>query len=1170
MSTSIQVEDLKANQTYFFTVTAYNTANLESDPSNVVAYTVPDSPDTEPAPIVLRALDGTVQTLEDAAVALSLRAEISSGDTTTEASRNTPLTYQVTTPPSFGSLEGSGPDLTYRPAANFAGTDSFQFIVSDGVRTSNTGTFQISVAPVNDAPVALAQTLSTFPGATVSIALKGTDVEGSPLSYAIVRGVSHGTLSGSGATRTYTAPAGFVGTDSFEFAVSDGQAVSAPATVTIQVQGGNNSAPIANPMPVSVKQGGIVFIKLTGSDPDGNPISFKVTRPPSNGSLSGGSPNHNYVPVATFSGTDSFEFTVSDGKLTSAPATVTITVLGANGAPVAHPQSLALDQGTSIPVKLAGSDPDNNPITYAVSRAPANGTLTGTAPNLTYTPAVGFSGSDSFDFTVNDGSLTSPAARVSITVNPVNRAPVAIAQNLTLPQGGSLPITLTGSDPDKDPLSFSVTKPPTGGTLSGTPPSVTYTPAKEFSGTDSFEFRASDGKATSATAVVTLTVTPSANQPPKAEPATFTTNEDSSIYLTVTANDPEGAPLSYEIVSQPTRGELLGSGPRYRYVPSMNTNGVDTFRFVVSDGSLSSQPATVTININPINDAPRATSQSVRLNEDTPTVLTLGGTDIDGDTLRVVITRQPTNGTLSGTGPQFTYTPKADYFGSDSIAFKVNDGTVDSAEAVVSLMISAVNDTPVAFAQSVSTTSDTPVSIVLAGSDVESTNLLYRISRQPSKGTLTGSAPNLTYKPSTGFTGSDSFEFTVYDGALTSTPATVAISVSQSAPTPVPTPDIVFVGTAGSTTTLLGGATSVLANDHAPANTTVQLHQGPRHGTVTLANDGSFKYHHAGGTETEDEFWYVANAGGASSTATRVQVHVFQLIDIARQGGNALITFPMIQEVNYSVEGNDVVQGTATGWQVLGTYDTDVAFVAQIPVAADADGSARFFRIRATHANGTLVTEVFGFQRFPTQAGVQSYASPFHGARAALSTVATASGSTVTLASSSLPANAWNPAGPMPTHALIVRDTTQWWPILGNTSQTVTVDPRGSNLSTALTPGAQVEVVRLATALEILGAPGTADSAISVGDFVDFVTGNGTVATIECRTTAGVPAYHLSQSGTSLGAVNPSSITFLPGQPIQVQKAGAIGTLWFLGRVQSNPLTIDTVSANGTNGGVIE
>src|SRR5205814_10592893 len=143
-----------------------------------------------------------------------------------------------------------------------------------------------------------------------------------------------------------------------------------------------------------------------------------------------------------YNGPDSFTFKANDGSLDSNTATVTITITAVNDAPVATDQTVTTDEDTAKAITLSATDVEGSPLTYAIVSGPAHGTLTGTAPALTYTPAANYSGPDSFTFKANDGSLDSNVATVTIAVTAVNDAPVATDQAVTTDEDTSKAITL--------------------------------------------------------------------------------------------------------------------------------------------------------------------------------------------------------------------------------------------------------------------------------------------------------------------------------------------------------------------------------------------------------------------------------------------------------------------------------------------------------------------------------------------------------------------------------------------------------------------------------------------------------------------------------------------------------------------------------------------------------
>ena len=770
-----------------FAFTAHDSA-LASAPA-LVSITVTPVND---APV---ATAQAVEVLEDGTLAITLAGSDIDGDA---------LSYTVTTPPAHGALAGTAPNLTYTPAANYHGSDGFAFTAHDSALASAPALVSITVTPVNDAPVAAAQTVEVIEDGTLAITLAGSDIDGDTLTYTVTTPPAHGALAGTAPILTYTPEANYHGSDSFAFTAHDSALASAPALVSITVTPVND-APVATAQAVEVLEDGTLAITLAGSDIDGDALTYTVTTPPMHGALAGTAPNLTYTPAADYHGSDGFAFTAHDSALASAPALVSITVTPVNDAPVATAQTAEVLEDGTLAITLAGSDIDGDALSYTVTTPPMHGALAGTAPNLTYTPEANYHGSDGFAFTAHDSALASASALVSITVTPVNDAPVATAQAVGVIEDGTLAITLAGSDIDGDTLTYTVTTPPAHGALAGTAPNLTYTPAADYHGSDGFAFTAHDSALASAPALVSITVTP-VNDAPVATAQAVGVIEDGTLAITLAGSDIDGDTLTYTVTTPPAHGVLAGTAPNLTYTPAADYHGSDGFAFTAHDSALASAPALVSITVTPVNDAPVATAQAVGVIEDGTLAITLAGSDIDGDALTYAVTTPPAHGALAGTAPNLTYTPAADYHGSDSFAFTAHDSALASPPALVSITVTPVNDAPVATAQTAEVLEDGTLAITLAGSDLDGDALTYAVTTPPMHGVLAGTAPNLTYTPAADYHGSDGFAFTAHDSALASASALVSITVTPVNDAPVATAQAVEVLEDGTLAITLAGS----------------------------------------------------------------------------------------------------------------------------------------------------------------------------------------------------------------------------------------------------------------------------------------------------------------------------------------------------------------------------
>jgi len=312
--------------------------------------------------------------------------------------------------------------VLYIPAPDYHGPDALSYTISDGHGGEATAQLVLDVVSVNDAPIAAADaaSLPEDTQVTIDVVANDSDIDRDSLAIGAVTQPAHGTAAIAGLHLVrYTPAADYHGDDSFRYTISDGHGGEATAEVAIPVTSVND-APVAAADVASLAEDGSVAIDVVAndSDVDGDALTVASVTQPAHGSTAiGGAHNVAYVPAANYHGDDSFRYTISDGHGGEATAEVAITVTSVNDAPVAADVALSTFDDTAAVAALVASDVDGDALTFELASAPAHGTLGALAGGqVSYTPALGYVGSDAFTFTAFDGQLRSAAATVRVTV----------------------------------------------------------------------------------------------------------------------------------------------------------------------------------------------------------------------------------------------------------------------------------------------------------------------------------------------------------------------------------------------------------------------------------------------------------------------------------------------------------------------------------------------------------------------------------------------------------------------------------------------------------------------------------------------------------------------------------------------------------------------------------
>ncbi|MCE8546801.1 tandem-95 repeat protein [Ruegeria pomeroyi] len=795
------------------------------------------------------------------------------------------LAVVLTTAPTHGTLTML-PDgrFTYAPDANFTGTDSFVYTVSDGNGGADTATVTVTVTGVNDAPVAVDDTVSVAEDGSVSIAVLGndSDPDGDSLTVSGASDPANGSVVvNADNTLSYTPDANFNGTDTFTYTVSDGNGGADTATVTVTVTGVND-APVAVDDTVSVAEDGSVSIAVLGndSDPDGDSLTVSGASDPANGSVVVNADNTlSYTPDANFNGTDTFTYTVSDGNGGADTATVTVTVTGVNDAPVAVDDTVSVAEDGSVSIAVLGndSDPDGDSLVVSGASDPANGSVVVNADNtLSYTPDANFNGTDTFTYTVSDGNGGSDTGTVTVTVTGVNDAPVGNADSATTEEDTPVTIAVLANDGDREGDSLSIasfTQPEHGSITVNGDGTVTYSPDENYNGPDSFTYVLTDGAANSAPVSVSLLVGV-VNDPPSASDDAVSTLEDTPVSIAVLGNDsdPDGDSLTVSSVGFAANGSVVVNADNtLSYTPDADFNGTDTFTYTVSDGNGDIDTATVTVTVTGVNDAPVAVDDTVSVAEDgSVSIAVLGNdSDPDGDSLTVSGASDPANGSVVVNADNtLSYTPDANFTGTDSFVYTVSDGNGGADTATVTVTVTGVNDAPVAVDDTVSVAEDGSVSIAVLGndSDPDGDSLVVSGASDPANGSVVVNADNtLSYTPDADFNGTDTFTYTVSDGNGDIDTATVTVTVTGVNDAPVAVDDTVSVAEDGSV------SIAVLGNDSDPDGDSLVVSgaSDPANGSVVVNADNTLSYTPDANFTGTDSFVYtVSDGNGGADTAT--------------------------------------------------------------------------------------------------------------------------------------------------------------------------------------------------------------------------------------------------------------------------------------------------------------
>jgi len=564
-----------------------------------------------------------------------------------------------------------------------------------------------------------------------------------------------------------------------------------------------NDAPEIKPLNIITSEGNETIIVLKGFDIDGDELSYKIVKNPEKGNLIGNLPHLIYEPSQGLCGNDRFTYQISDGKQMSLPESVFITITSLSCEPIALDFDISMQMNTSENIVLKGYEKSQYDLAYTILENPLHGILTGTPPNLVYTPDPNWFGLDEIKFVSSCGKcnpqFSQPAYGKINVSNTDNWAPVISGiSKISKPEDSKIDFSFIVTDKDtafsKIQINYEISSSELISekqiNMTCIEPNcfVTAVPNPNAFGIETIHITAFDGISTTNKSIE-LNIIAVDDPPILLDIQDQQTNEDRPIFniplnisdidtdinnllITFASSNPYLIPID-NIDLNRSSNKLS-----FHLIPVGNAYGESLITVNVSDdNNLVKQ--NFSLDVKSVNDEPVADSIYLDVIEDSDSVFVLKGFDIDGDTLNYSVFEYPQKGQLSGKTPNLIFTPNSGICGNDFFSYQVSDG-YETAVAPVYITITALTCEPYVLDQTVSTGLDRSCNITLNGYELSQKNLEFKLLSYPQQGQLTGDPPYLTYLPESDKYGEDHFTYAAICGRcepVISEPAFVTIII---------------------------------------------------------------------------------------------------------------------------------------------------------------------------------------------------------------------------------------------------------------------------------------------------------------------------------------------------------------------------------------------------------
>ncbi len=688
------------------------------------------------------------------------------------------LSIDSFTQPENGSVsEGENGGLVYLPNVGFTGPDTFTYTVID--EELELGTATVSVLVESATIMANEDIVQTGIDTPIEIAVLANDL-GDGISIASVNQPDFGSVTVNlDGTVLYEPAAGFTGSETFVYTIIGLDGATSSSSIIVEV--------IAPIVPIFAENDVASTVANTPVELDvlandlGNGISILEFTQPEDGTITLGEGVLLFTPNENFVGETSFFYTIQDENNNTITATVIITVAGESADLMANEDIVQTIVNTEIEIFVLSNDTGNG-ISIASVSQPDLGSITVTLDGtVLYQPAPGFTGSESFPYTIIDldGETASSTIIVEV-VDGIVEELAAVDDEATVMANSSIEIDVLANDSGDTITISEFTQSENGLVLEGEGGVLIFTPNMDFEGEATFSYTIIDASNTTATATVTITVTEETSAQELILADDEGTSNGEAITIDVLAND-SGDDLEVTGFTQPDGGVVSLSGSVLLLTPNEGFVGTLEFTYTVTDASGTEANATVTVLVE------NEVVEELAANEDI--VQTIVNTEIEifvlsndtGNGISIASVSQPDFGSITVTlDGSVLYQPAPDFTGSESFPYTIIDldGATASSTIIVEVTDGIVEELA-AVDDEVTVEANSSIEIDVLSNDSGDTITISEFTQSENGLVLEGEGGVLIFTPNMDFEGEATFSYTIIDASNTTATATVTITVTE-------------------------------------------------------------------------------------------------------------------------------------------------------------------------------------------------------------------------------------------------------------------------------------------------------------------------------------------------------------------------------------------------------